>query len=735
MNVNPTSASRDDRKLCIGIFIVLMVLQVLLFRTFVAREVAPDPVLRGDPTWYTYFCYDTHDAMIHRDWGRLAGRASTSPWGVLLFLQAGIAQMFFGAGREGVLSLNLVYYLAAQVFTFWFFARLARSYWGGLVAVGLLLAVASPFRSGPALNMRDFHFDLVLMFLLILSCYAVAVSDCFRRTGWSVVLAVVCAYIVAVRLVSVTLFAGAFGAFLLVLLWVYLFGAKGRRPVTARRLRNFWIAAAIFAAASALPIWVARHALYNHYLRYVFDEGFRKAREGLYVMGAHSKLQEAYVVAKAVFAWDLGVYFAVGLALVVIWALLWRLRRPEAGRLAAPAGEAADRQWLRQGDPNPDTPGLGTPPADRRLFVAFLICSAVTSYAMHVAYTIKSDHMTRATAAPILVSALVILVPWMTRTLLARRRGRAGMIVAAALAIAVGMAENLRFYTGPGRGREYRGEMPAMAALFNDLAAIADDLHVRDLAISVDTVESFSLGNCLNYCNYEYEHKGVLRGVIPRLGVPVDEPVDKETALRLLGESDVVVLSREQPPPSFPLAESIRPMRQEIREFVTKRFAYYSTHVIFGIHRDVFCRREWKVTASASTEARYGPEKLLSETVQIWHAPWDGQTPRWLEFTSPDPVRLERIVITAQDGGPDRAPRAFVLQAASDSDAWTDLLEVRDAAFSLEHMDLDWPVRQEAPARRFRLYITENCGAPTLLTIQKIRLVCSQSGSQQPLPG
>ena len=698
-------------KWCLAILICVMLLQVFLFCTFVEREVAPDPILRGDPTWYTFFCYDTHDAMLRRDWHRLWVRAEHSPWGVLLFLQAGLAQMVFGANRAGVLSLNLIYYLMAQVVTFYFFRRLTRSSSAGLVAAMLFMALGSPFRGGPTLNIRDFHFDLILYFLLLVSFYVVAVSDCFRRTWPSVGLGVLCAGIVATRLVSVVLFASTFGAFLLVLLWQYFLGSKARRTAAVRRLRNFWIASGIFGLLSAVPLYVARHALYNHYMRFIFDEQFRKAREGRYVMGAESKWEEAYVVAKAVFAGDLGAYFFVGLLAVIVWAVLWRLR-PARVEVSGVGDQRrwSEATWLRE-------------PADKRLFFAVLICAAVTSYVVHVGYTIKSDHMTRATAAPLFLMLLMVVIPRVSRTVFTGVRSRAAAGGAVGIAVVAGLATQFAFYTGSGRGHEHRSEIPAVTKLFDDIGDIANRLQTDSLAVSVDAVESFSLGGLMNYCSYEYERNGVLRKVHPQLGFPIEEGVDKDKALSLLGASDIVLLTRGEVPPGWPVAESLRPFRKEIHKFVSERFTHHSTHVLFGLRRDLFFRRRWQVTASASTAPEFGPEHLLSNVGRIWHAPWDGKHPQWVMFRSPEPVVLRHISITAQDGAPDRAPRAFVLQTGRDAENWTDVLDVRNAAFSREKMSLKWPVDQDEPSRLFRLWVTENCGNPTLLTIQNMELV------------
>ena len=103
-----------DGRRAAGVFLALAVLQILLFREFMAREVAWDYLLHGDPTWYTYFCYKVFHALNQREWALLWEQAVTSPWGVLLFLQSAIPQFLFGPSRASLVSVNLFYYLTAH---------------------------------------------------------------------------------------------------------------------------------------------------------------------------------------------------------------------------------------------------------------------------------------------------------------------------------------------------------------------------------------------------------------------------------------------------------------------------------------------------------------------------------------------------------------------------------------------------------------------------------------------
>ena len=666
--------------------------------------------------WFTFFAYDTREALVRGDWDRLKWRAEGSPWGMVLFLQAAVIQLLLGPGRLSVLSLNLIYYVLAQVATFWFFSRVAKSYLAGLVSVLLFMALQSPFRGGLAVNMRDFHHDLVLYFLLVVAFYLIAWSGVFKRRVASVLVGAFAAYVVSIRLVSASLFGAACGAFFLVLLVRYFLGARQRRVDIVERIWNFLISTGVFVALSAVPVLIARKALYAHYLRYIFEPEFREARVGLYAMGPGSKLAESYALAKVIFVGDFGVLFMASLAALVLWAacqLILRRRCVDARQQTGP--------------PAQDPPSEGAWHADplvRRLFAEFLLCAIMTSYLMHVAYPITSDHMTRATTAPVFILCLLYLLPWLNRTLLGPGRAaklRTGGVLAVALAGA--LITQCRFYLRPGRYHDRKKDFVEIARMFEDVGHIADSLKTESVAVSVDFVEAFALGSLLNYSVYRYEHHGLLREVSPKLGFPIDEPVNADKAMELLSASDVVILARDDnPADQWPLTKSVRPMRKFLRTLVEGQFLYHGSYQIRGMTKDLYRRRPWTVKASASTAPEYGPELLLEEAVRIWHAPWNGKDPQWVSFTALAPVRLRKLVIVAQDGGPTRAPRTFAFQASSDGQTWKDILNVADAGFSAEAMTRQWVLPEMIAYRHFRLYVTANNGAPTLLTIWNMQL-------------
>src|SRR3989338_812705 len=151
------------------LFSVAFFIQGLMFFNYINREMAQDYILHGDPTWYVYFNYKFFNAFIEHDWNTLWEMTKASPFGILLYIESTLLQLVGGSSRATVSSINLVYYFVAQIATFLFFYKFHKKKSAGAIAVLLLLSLSTPFRTGgPDLNIVDFHFDLVLFFMLLM---------------------------------------------------------------------------------------------------------------------------------------------------------------------------------------------------------------------------------------------------------------------------------------------------------------------------------------------------------------------------------------------------------------------------------------------------------------------------------------------------------------------------------------------------------------------------------------
>jgi hypothetical protein len=716
----------ENEKKYLIIISLLLLAQALLFVAYVNREVAWNYILHGDPTWYTYFSYKVFDAVVHRDWSVVWNQAVTSPWGVLLFLQSVVPQLLFGPSRVSVLSVNLFYYCMAQVITYYFFCKVTRSHIGGFVGLALFLTMNTPFRKGqPDLNIADVHFDLVFFFLIVVIYYLIAWSNSFRKLLPSLLIGAFGAFIVANRLVGVFLFIGVFGAFLLLFVALYYYHPDGGFKVSCiERVRNLLFASIAFVFLSLIPILIARKALYDHYFRYIFDSQFIKEREGLYVMGANSKVEEAYNIISSMLDGDFGTVFWIAIAVILtitVWGSVLRKEDKTAPLSKNTIIENITTKWSLS--------ELLLIKGDKRLYIWFLLLAISVSYIQHIVFPIKSDHLTRMTAAPLFILLCVVLLPHIVNMYQSRLNNlRYAAIGGSLIIFALAAFNHVSFYSGTGRYSNAKSDGLRVAELYDDISQIVLHRSLKELSISVDFLDTYELGAMMSYFTYAYEHHRLMLTPRPKLGGINDEPVTLGRAKQLLSGSDVVLLTRLNPNTRFneffPFMKSVKEIQPAIRDFVRENFCFNKSYHMFGVYKDLYVRppKIWTLSASASTKPRFGPDRLLDEVGQIWHAPWANGISQWLRFDAAKPVILEGIEIISQDGAPDRAPREFALEGSADGRNWEVLLRVVDAVFTLDRPSLKWKIKQLRSMHHYRLIVTKNGGHTNLMTIQGIHL-------------
>ena len=700
------------------LFSLAFFIQGLLFVNYINREVAPSYILHGDPTWYIFFNYKLFNAYIESDWGVFLEMARTSPWGILLFLETTFLQLIGGSSRATVSSINLVYYFVAQIATFLFFYKFHKSKSAGAIAVLLLLSLSSPFRrDGPGLNIGDFHFDLVLFFMLLVLHYMVAASHMFRLRNWAVATGAFAGIVVASRLVSFFLFVAVFGAYAVYLL-VRKFRARRDGELKTIFL-NYYYAIVAFISVVSIPLWIARHAIYNQYFRFLFEKKFSDDRAGLYTWG-DNKTEEAWQLLSRMVKFDFGTPFflvilAVASTVIIAYFIHSREKSPESVKMLP-------SENLRP----VNSPGLCDSLPVRREFYIFLTLSAIASFALHLSFSIKSDHLTRMTAAPIFVGFAIWGTWFLSKHYESGLRWIRYLCIAClGILICIALYTQTAFYFGVGRHHTLKSEMQSLHELYSDMSRISSLRGLKDVAISVDRVDrSYELGALLSYFTYEYEHNGIIRIPRAKLGGNWDEPIDFDKALSFVKDSDFVLLGDlPYDTTDTPFHRSIKSRIGEIHDLANQHLCRYKDYLLFGSHRVLYLKPKtpvWSYVASSSTEPRYGPEGLIEGKGNIWHAHWKEGDTQWVEFSSPYALQINSITIQPQSEAADRAPKDFKLQARDGND-WVDLLVVQNAVYTSDHAKT-WQVEQQTPYKSFRLFVTRNNGSPGLMTIQNIDL-------------
>ena len=242
---------------------VVLTFEFGLFTQHVRREIAWAVPMLHDQVGYLSQAYDTYEEMLAQGFGRglWHGLGLQVPQGVLMHLEGAFAFLLLGRSRWAALSVNFAHYALFQCVLAALVAWRSRSSAAALLAVGILLAVSTPFC--PAGGMLDFRLDFAAWNIFGIFICAVVRSRGFVSLRWSVVAGVVAAWLGIFRFITVAYACGIFGLTAVALAAVQLWQVR-RLRLTAR-FRGLLCSATVFTALAGPFLvwkWAPIHAYY-----------------------------------------------------------------------------------------------------------------------------------------------------------------------------------------------------------------------------------------------------------------------------------------------------------------------------------------------------------------------------------------------------------------------------------------------------------------------------------------
>ncbi|TDD39173.1 discoidin domain-containing protein [Saccharopolyspora elongata] len=113
----------------------------------------------------------------------------------------------------------------------------------------------------------------------------------------------------------------------------------------------------------------------------------------------------------------------------------------------------------------------------------------------------------------------------------------------------------------------------------------------------------------------------------------------------------------------------------------------------------------------------------------------EGSTSKWfapnnrasLEFQLPQPVAVDRYVLTSADDAPDRDPAAWTLFGSTDGNLWRTLDTRTGQSFADRHQSRTYRIPEPGSYDHYRLDITDNNGSPDL-QLEAVRFFADGSG-------
>lgn len=520
----------------------LLLVEYGLFRQFALREVVWSYPAGWDQVQYLTDAYNSYEKILRQGLGAGLRRAAAlqAPQGFLVHLEAALLFLVLGPSRLSALTLNFLHFAALQ----WCLARTLRWLTGGwtvsLLALGLLLALASPFYTWGGL--MDFRLDFGALCLYGIFLCAVVRSRLLAPRGGALLAGLAGGACALFRYVSLPYVLGT----LFALLGVSWLRARRRTNQEGARasMRGALLTVAVVVAMVAPAFWIARNAIAGYYVEGHLrsQEKAIRARE----QGAGVGLEALAFYPRSLARDHLGTPFGLMAGLALALAATGRVARS------------------RLGDPG----HAEAPPVETAPLAAALGASVLVPLAILTILPSKSG---------VVVSIVLPGVIWLLAVAFWRGAcdgaGRRVQRAAACLAVAA-FAFGLWQHTAAlakTSGPERRERAAEVIRLYDVIAAAAlasgwDLVRVSDNAIS-ETL----YGRMLMPLAYERHGRVVTAQVF--LGdylLAVDGP----QALQLLGYSDFVALTVAPPrdTPWFPFHDSMRALHTTIRDFCEARF-------------------------------------------------------------------------------------------------------------------------------------------------------------------
>src|SRR6516225_5076082 len=183
--------------------------------------------------------------------------------GLSFTVQGALLGLLFGSNRAVLLSLNLLYFLAAQIVLFLTVRWQTKNIEYAWVAVALFTGCSTIFQQG---GIYYFMIDFSAMCLYgILAC-TIVWSRTFLHTQRSLLIAVIAAHLIIMRFFVVLYFAGIMFGLLLFAGASLRSPSSARRAIAKKRVRNIVIAGSLTAVLVLPILFLAREGIYNYYV-------------------------------------------------------------------------------------------------------------------------------------------------------------------------------------------------------------------------------------------------------------------------------------------------------------------------------------------------------------------------------------------------------------------------------------------------------------------------------------
>ena len=301
--------------------VLVSILEAAIFYAHVQLQIAPNY-----PQVFDQLSYMTATDNIIDDFARRGIVAFAQPFlsplstGITYPVQGALAVLALGSSRAALLTVNLIYFLAAQTSLFFTARRVSGEWQSAWVALAVFIACIGLFKK--AGGIADYRIDFAAMCLFGIWVCALSWTDNFTSRTFSVVAGLIAGSLVLMRFIT----AAYIGPILIILLFYVALSKRKDNPHTFTRMIN-WLISGLLVAVLAVPeLFRAMQTIKDYYVAGHLngDEPAIRATE----VGVSTFAGHLIFYPKALMSFQIGTVGMIVIVAIMIAGIVAKLRQP-----------------------------------------------------------------------------------------------------------------------------------------------------------------------------------------------------------------------------------------------------------------------------------------------------------------------------------------------------------------------------------------------------------------------
>ena len=632
------------------------------------------------------------------------------------------------------------------------------------MTLGLCLTVAAPFQGDdiyPMLSITQYQRDFIIFSLFGVYIAAILFSDTFLKRKQSIYVGFIAGFLITFRY---AMFFNMIGIYIItaIVFFVIYFLRRKHSPLISSNYKNRIINLILSFCAMALifiyPIYKAREALFHHYfvgkLVGPKDTNFIQ----LYSQGVNSFIQQVMYYPKTIFGHSNGYLgkifintFLITILLMIIFIIFSIVSYKKSLKVKLTWWKIVLKPKCLNSVNYKFLPYV----------LVLTICIGFPLFLL-TAYPVRAGNVGVFLGQPAFMFACIILAYLFNRYHIYKAKILSIiLLIMMFTTLSLGIDYQIKQYNRGSVSLNNRTDYLQVARLYDDIIELSKAKQIKQPRISVNFLENYTLGCGEAITSYYYERKGEVFRVAQMLGSDIGNPINSQDALKLIAESDIVLLSVKEDPLENrlpknrdPLSEglsqnlfskSMREIKPTLSKFVNTNFYPEHKYKIFNREIIMYVNKQPQsvIKASSQSSAEYNcsenqpdliitadkfninsPPNYVNRSVPtlFWEAP--GGYPYWIKFEFAS--KAKKIITYSlktgiHEGAIEEMPKDWRFQGSNDGVDWV-TLDVREGEIKWKKDEKrTYNVVNKQDYKYYRLYF-EQGNRPDYIRIYEVSL-------------